>query len=412
MLVSAMPSGIWSGAASLAFVSAGREQARRLHIAAALAEQLATAGGALASQLGEARELALVAVAEGARVDARVESFNQRVRAQHALLPQDPDSLLAPEAEAADLSVRLAGPAGALADAEAQARRAWRAAAAAFDMVSYASPGMRERMLTAAWDPAAGVRLAAVTGRTSCGAMEELGLPANGTLTGPDGRAYPLLVQSARDAKGRLLVTTQEQPADLEGWTQLALRVGTTAYGPEASTWEKVAVALGGAAGASYPEGSTFNPELLSQVHVMVGGGAYLPALDKAPSDPVKEASAEAPRGKDPDGYWVAPSSGLAAGRRAAVPDAIGLVDAALGGYLLARHLDDGRAADYRVVFEENAQGERRARLQLIRVLEVPGEKPRTLTAGGYVDPSGHLAGIPTTGEAPGARPVMIPAPG
>ena len=45
------------------------------------------------------------------------------------------------------------------------------------------------------------------------------------------------------------------------------------------------------------------------------------------------------------------------AGRRAAVPDAIGLIDGALAGYLLARHLDDGRAADYRVVFEENAQG-------------------------------------------------------
>ena len=39
--------------------------------------------------------------------------------------------------------------------------------------------------------------------------------------------------------------------------------------------------------------------------------------------------------------------------------------------------------------------------MQLFRVLEVPGEKPRTVTEGGYVDAAGHLAGIPATGEAP-----------
>ena len=40
-----------------------------------------------------------------------------------------------------------------------------------------------------------------------------------------------------------------------------------------------------------------------------------------------------------------------------------------------------------------------------------PGEKPRTVTEGGYVDASGHLAGIPATGEAPGTTPIMIAAP-
>jgi hypothetical protein len=63
-------------------------------------------------------------------------------------------------------------------------------------------------------------------------------------------------------------------------------------------------------------------------------------------------------------------------------------------------------------VFEENAEGELRARMELFRVPNVPGEQPRTLAAGGYVDSAGDLAGIPTTGEAPGAQPIMIAAGG
>ncbi len=410
-LCSSLPGGLWASPAAMVFVSAGREQARRLRVAAALLEQLADLVARLASALGQARERALAAVVRGARLDAEVQAFNDRMHAQHVLLPQDPDGLLVADCEAQALVQRLAAAAGELADAEAAARRAWQHAAADGDLVSYSTPALRERMVAGSWDPAAQVRLAAAgVGATTCGPMEELGLPVGGVLTGPDGRSYPLVVQTARGAGGTLLVTTREQAAEREGWTRLALRVGTTAYGRKASTWEKVAVALGGAAGASYPEGSTFAPELLGQVHIMAGGGAHLADQSRAPIDAVKEAPAEAPRGKDPDGYWVAPTSGLAGGRRATAPDAIGLIDAALGGYLLAKHLDDGRAADYRVVFEENARGALRARMQLFRVLTVPGEQPRTLSAGGYVDSSGHLAGIPTTGEAPGAPAIMVAA--
>ena len=133
--------------------------------------------------------------------------------------------------------------------------------------------------------------------------------------------------------------------------------------------------------------------------------GAYLTDQPHGPIDAVKEASAEPLRGEEVNNYWVARrQDGSPAA--AAVPDAVGLIDGALAGYLLARHLDDGRAADYRVVFEENAQGALRARMQLFRVLEVPGEKPRTVAEGGYVDASGHLAGIP----APARLPVRSPS--
>ncbi len=413
-LCAAMPSGMWLSPAAAEFGNAGREQARRLRVAAALCGQLAAAAARLAQALAAARDRALAAVARGRQLDGEVEDFNARMRAQHALRPQDPDSLLLPEPEAQDLMMRLAQAAGELAGAEAAGRIAWQRAAADFDAVAYATPAMRERMASASWDPAAEVRLAAAApagaGVASCGPMERLGLPAGGVLTGPDGRSYPLVVQTALGEDGKLLVTTRE-PADSGEWQTLAVRAGVTAYGPKAAMWEKVAVALGGAAGAAYPEGSTFAPDLLGRVQVMGGGGARLADQPRSAVDPVKEASAEPLRGQEVNNYWVAPTSGLAAGRKAAVPDAIGLLDGVLAGYVLARHLDDGRAADYRVVFEENAHGALRARLQLFRVLEVPGEQPRTVAAGGYVDASGDLAGIPATGEAPGTPPVMVAAP-
>jgi hypothetical protein len=411
-MCAALPSGLWLSPAAAEFGNAAREQSRRMRVIAGLFGELGTVAETLSVALASAREQALAAVARGRQVDADVEDFNARTRAQHALLPQDPDSLLLSEPEAQDLQMRLAAAAGELAGAEAAAHRAWQRAAADFDVVGYGTPAMRERMASASWDPAAQVRLAAsgAAGVVSCGPDEQLGLPVGGELIGPDGRSYPLLVQTALADDGTLLVTTRE-PADTGGWRALAVREGTTAYGRKAATWEKVAVALGGAAGAAYPEGSTFAPDLLGRVQIMGGGGAYLADEPRAPIDAVKEASAEPLRGGEVNNYWIAPQSGWVAGRKAAVPDAIGLIDGALAGYLLARHLDDGRAADYRVVFEENAQGALRARMQLFRVLEVPGEKPRTVAEGGYVDASGHLAGIPTTGEAPGSTPVMIAAP-
>jgi hypothetical protein len=411
-LCAQMPGGMWLSPAAAEFANAGLEQSRRLRIVAGLSGGLGKVAATLAAGLAGAREQALAAVAQGRQIDGEVADFNARMRAQRALRPQDPDSLLVSEPEAQELQMRLAGAAGQLTDAEAAARVAWQRAAADFDVVGYGTPAMRERMAAASWDPAAEVRLAATgtAGVVSCGPMEQLGLPAGGELIGPDGRSYPLVVQSALGADGTLLVTTREA-ADSGGWQALAVREGTTSYGRKAATWEKVAVALGGAAGAAYPEGSTFAPDLLGRVQIMGGGGAYLADQSRASIDPVKEASAEPLRGQEVNNYWVAPESGWLAGRRAAVPDAIGLIDGALAGYLLARHLDDGRAADYRVVFEENAQGGLRARMQLFRVLEVPGERPRTVAEGGYVDASGHLAGIPATGEAPETTPVMIAAP-
>ena len=272
---------------------------------------------------------------------------------------------------------------------------------------------MRRQMLSGAWDPAASVALGSVAAAASCGPMDELGAarewPAS---TGPDGRSYDLVVQTARGTDGRLLVidagAAGRRRSAGAGW-----RCGSalTEYGAKASGWEKLAVALGGAAGAPVSGGQ----------HLRTGAarGAAHHGRRRAPTC---RCPAEArrvgqgsnrrkpPRGKDPARYWVAPTTGLASGRTASTPDGIGLLDGAIGGFLLAGRLDDGRAADYRVVFEESPTGERRARLQLYRVIAVPGQTPITEAAGGYVDKSGHLAGIAVTGEAPNRHPIITEA--
>jgi hypothetical protein len=399
----------WEGFGAVAYHGAAAEQARRIRVTSALLQELTSVVSALAGALASARGQALDAVSRGRQLDLQADELNRRARLHSALLPQDPDGLLAPEQEAEDLRSRMQLTAIALRDAERAALEAWARARGEADAIAYATPVMRQRMLEQPWDPAASVRLDAgrAAAAISCGPMDELALPPGGVLTGPDGRSYDLVVQTARDRDGHLLVTSEEQPETRAGWHELALRYGTTQYGRKATTWEKVAVAVGGAAGMSYPQGSTFAPDLLGRLRVLPGGGAYVPETSPAPEHPVREVPAAAPSGKEPPRYWTAPSSGLVAGKRAAVPDAVGLVDGGLSGYLVAKHLDDGRAAAYRVVFEENAAGERRARMQLYRVLSVPGGSPRTLAAGGYVDFKGKLAGAPVTGEDPDRRPIM-----
>lgn len=382
-----MRSGVWVSPAVSTFVAATAEEGRRITVAAGLLRELGAALARLAAALASARADAAQAVGRGRQIDAGSTGemdVGQQSRAQEA--------------------------AAALEDAESRARRAWQQGQSDFDLVGYASPGMRRQMLSGAWDPAASVALGSVAAAVSCGPMDELALPANGRLRGPDGRSYDLVVQTARGTDGRLLVSTQEQPADAIGWRRLAVRTGLTEYGAKASGWDKLAVALGGAAGAPYPEGSTFAPELLGGLHIMAGGGAYLPDVPSEPGGSVKEAIAEPPRGKDPARYWVAPTTGLASGRTASTPDGVGLLNGAIGGFLLAGRLDDGRAAAYRVVFEESPTGERRARLQLYRVIAEPSQTPITEAAGGYVDKSGHLAGIAVTGEAPNRHPIITEA--
>ena len=288
-----LATGFWVSPAASAFVAQSREQARRLRVAAALIADLGAVLAALAARLASARSDALAAMACGQQADFVAEELNQRVRVQHTLLPQDPDSLLLSERETEAVANDQIAAASALQQAEMRAREAWRQAQADLDLVAYATPAMRQRMSAAGWDPAASVRLAATgSPALACGVMDQLGLGSKGVITGPDGREYPLVVQTARGSDGSCSSTSRENP-DASGYRQLAVRYGTTSYGRRAATWEKVAVALGGAAGAPYPEGSSFTPGLLRELRLMTGGGAYLEPGPVEAQDPVKEAPAE-----------------------------------------------------------------------------------------------------------------------
>ncbi len=404
-------SGVWRGGGAGAFGASSATQVSHVRSAADVMDSLATVVAAGARELDAACRAASAALDRGRQLDAEARLLNARTAAQHALLPQDPDSLLVDTGEAERLQAEMERARQALLVAEQAARRAWGTLSAGCDVIAYATPAVRKRLASADWDPAASVRLVAThplpNGSTT--AMDQLGLPKGGVLRGPDGRDYDLQVQTAFGDDGRLVVSSQETPQTVQGWHPLATRYGTTEFGPKAETWQKWAVAFGGAAGMAVPTGARFAPEQLDRLRMLPGGGAYVPAGDNPPEELTVDRSDYRRPGRETE-YWTAPLSGLAGGRRAAVPDAIGLAAGALSGVALSRTLDDQRAAAYRVVFEENASGQRRARLQLFRVLAQPGGPSVTVTSGGYVDRSGKLAGTPVTGEDRNRPTVMRPA--
>jgi hypothetical protein len=217
-------------------------------------------------------------------------------------------------------------------------------------------------------------------------------------ITGPNGKPYKLVIQTAFDRNGDRVISSRDIRGKAGDWTEVAVRQGVTSYGHKASGWDKAEIIAGGLAGAPYPEGSSYDKSKLKDIHVMTDGGAYVSDPEIIPGGSVKEASAEAQRGKGNE-LWVAPRSGLAGGRTSTAPDAVGLIDGVLTGVALAMHLNDPMAARYRVVFEEDSLGNRQARMLLYRVTDSPGGPEAIDIEAGYVDSNHELASVPITGE-------------
>jgi hypothetical protein len=183
----------------------------------------------------------------------------------------------------------------------------------------------------------------------------------------------------------------------------LAIHTGKTKYGPAAEDWDKAAIVLGGVAGQTYPSGNAFAPALLKYVRQMGGGGAYLaPTLASTnavsaalPADIYQETQ-----------RWVSTRTG---GRSGSVPNLAGSLLNVAAAVMLTTRLDNGRTAASRVVFEESTSGERRARVELDRVVLRANKTPLVDVEAGYVDEKGLLAGTPVTGEDPSALPIVIP---
>ena len=400
--------GSWLSPAATVFINTAREQARGVLLISELMRQLGQAMTALAVEVGSAKADAAAAVAQSRRLDNDVSELNLRM-SSHAMLPLGPDSLPGAEEEVARIAAGQSSASIALWGAERRASDAWKRAGAAFDFVRGGTPAMSKQWSDPNWDPADHVFRGKVTA-LSCGPLAARGLPTGGMIVGPNGEAYPLDLQTAFDKDGNLLITTRDNPAHHGDWRVVAERNGTTSYGEKAAGWQKIGVLLGAVAGASYPEGSTFQSAMLGDVKLMQGGGAYLLHGGQEPGASVKEASAEPQRGKGAE-LWNPPARGVAAGRTSTTPDAIGLVNGVLAGISMSRHLDDARAADYHVAFQEDSLGNRRAVMQLYRVTGLPG-KPHAIEAqAAYVDEQGKLAATPITGEDPDLHPMLIPGP-
>jgi hypothetical protein len=399
--------GSWLSPAATVFVNAAHEQAAHVRVISDFMHDLGQALTTLAAEVGSAKADAMAAVARSRQLDHAGDELNARVSAQHALLPLGPDSPPGAESEAADLAAGQSSASTALWGAEHRAIDAWRRAGAAFDFVSSRTPAMIKKTLDPTWDPNDSVFLARATAMSS-GSLAAFGLPTGGMITGPDGRPYPLDLQTSFGRDGSLLVTSRDNPAKNGDWHVIGERDGVTSYGEKAANWQKIGVLLGATAGASYPEGSTFQSAMLGDLQLMGQGGAFLMHGGQEPGASVKEASGEPQRGKGNE-LWNPPSRGIAAGKTAATPDAVGLVDGVLAGISMSRHLDDARAAAYHVVFEEDSMGNRRAVMQLYRVTGVPGAPHGVDKQAAYVDDHGKLAATPVTGEDPDLPPILIP---
>jgi hypothetical protein len=404
----------------------------------------------LAGKIDQAKAAAQRAVAAGDRIDADTRDLNRRYDQLYAADPNVAMMDTGMQAEADRLTTAASTARSDLEGAESQARTAWDHARASFDLIAYSMPEKRVAIDQTGggglgWDPMA--NLSPNGGGLDVGGpycLANAGYLTGGSIKGPDGRVYPLAVPYVKE--GDHTFTGDVSPGDRNvgnldgsdpGWSVIGYRSGYTEFGYKASGWDKAAVILGSLAGGNYSTYGSVNPDRLKDVRFGTDGNAAL-------TDDSPETAAQKPEGtmskskyagfvRDPKTGELTWSNDLenepiqwtrAGSRGGAVPpyggapvgpNVVGLVDQGLQGAVLAQHMDDGRAHAYRVVFEENADGRVRARLDVYQVV-TPGDSdtPVVTTHGVTVDPNGRLDQhdmLFRTPKAPPGGAVMYPAP-
>ncbi len=226
-----------------------------------------------------------------------------------------------------------------------------------------------------------------------------------GAMRGPDGRLYPLVVPHlVVDDEHHYTIDADAAPntptvaslggAD-SGWTMVAYRTGVERLFSEPSTVETVLV--GFAVGTGLEIGAAISDGQLAGVHLRAGRRAsFLGTIPAgAPVDMSGAAALESPTpmvwlvvdgraGQYPIDELV--DRGAAAGDLASVPrarhtslgrfntadNALTLMTGAISGFVAARDLDEGRHRAYEVMFEEHADGRRRARVQTFALEQGP----------------------------------------
>ncbi len=419
----------WLGLGSLSFAAAALGQAESLEAVAAASSELGTALQVLGTALEVSRRDAEDAVRAAQRLETEL-----AVAAGLWLRRPEPERI-GPDPTRSEVAVTTSRHCTSmLAAALEAARTAWRRAGAAFDLVAYRMPDLARRMRGTAggaadgWRPSTGlVALPTAAWRSMVGASPvcvDAGWSGGGALVGPDGRQYPLVVpwvtrdghrytaDTDADAGGTGSATVASLDGADTGWHELATRVGIDEFGPPAATADKAAIVLAGLAGKAPQTLGRLRPDLLGRLDLSPAGVADLDAAPGVPGRTGSAGTGQLPRSAlvpTADGgiRWVGDTSAKGAtdpravrrgvvgeqpqGRAApAGPNVIGLADQTLAAAGTAGHLDDNRDAGYRVVFEENEDGRRRARLTLYQVRS-DDSGTQVLTTDASLTPDGAL---------------------
>jgi hypothetical protein len=248
----------------------------------------------------------------------------------------------------------------------------------------------------------------------------DAGWSGGGALVGPDGRKYPLVVPWIR-RDGRRYTADPDGPAaqasveslggaDL-GWHEIAVRTGVDEFGVPAATVDKAAIVIAGLAGKAPQTVGRLRPDLLGRLALSPAGVAHLGSAS-ASGKAGQVGTGQLPRGallptQDGGVRWVSDTSVPGAtdtravrrgfvgdpplGRAVPVgPNVVGLADQTLSAAGTAARLDDSRSAGYRVVFEENEDGRRRARMTLYQVRS-DDNGTSVLTTDATLAPTGEL---------------------
>ena len=220
-----------------------------------------------------------------------------------------------------------------------------------------------------------------------------------GAVLGPDDRTYPVVVPHFVTDDGRHFTidadvvdggsaAASRGGAD-QGWSMVDLRTGLERGQAERGGWWELATGAAVATGLSVTDG--IDDARLTGVHLRAGSAAT--HVDTPPAsasiDP-SEAGGAALAGPEPT-VWLLVDGRVAEYPVGAVPEqqptatqhkivprlqqtslgrlqladkALSLATGAATGFVAARHLDHGRHRAYEVIFEQHADGRRRARVQ------------------------------------------------
>lgn len=205
---------------------------------------------------------------------------------------------------------------------------------------------------------------------------------SNGQIVGPDGRLYYVTIPGGPPESGVPVMRPMNDnildDGAGSGWTTLGSRDGEIAYGKEIDWGDQVAFVLAGTAGTGKPIGEWQSiGEDQSQYIRTTDGSVTIVDGTEPPFEPTNEPT----WGPLPERYWIDPLAGYDKKTSAAW-----LISSGLEGLNNAQQAENNRHYATEVVFQENADGELRAVINMYQV-QSNGAEIRIQQGYGTVDP-------------------------